>query len=260
MSADFARLSPPPGARIALVGGAGGIGLRLAEVAAGLGLRVAALDLPAALAAARLPDGVPGFAVDVTAPETLAEAFAALGELWGALDGLVYLTGYALVPSRPLQAVGDADWSALIETNLTGAFRSFLAARPLLERGQAAAVVTVSSTLGTFVMPGFGAYAASKAGLEALTRAIAVEGAPMLRANAVAPSAMDTAFVRGGTGRRPEPGAETWFDPVRYAAPIPMGRLAEVDDVIGPILFLLGPGARFVTGQVLTVSGGRHLR
>lgn len=258
-AAAFARLAPAPGFRLALVGGAGGLGRRLAEVAAAIGLAPAVLDLPAALADAPPPPGLPAFPVDVTDPATLAAAFGALAERWAALDGLVYLSGYALIPPRPLAEVGEGDWARLIEVNLTGAFRAFAAARPLLARAEAPAVVTVSSTLGAWVMPGFGPYAASKAGLEALTKAIALEGAPGLRANAVAPSAMATPFVTGGTGRAPEPGAEAWFEPARFAAPIPLGRLAEVDDVLGPILFLLGPGSRFMTGQVLVVSGGRHL-
>ena len=119
-------------------------------------------------------------------------------------------------------------------------------------------MVMVSSGLGFNVLPGFGPYAAAKAGLVGLTKALAAEGAPRIRANAVAPSAIETAFMRGGTGRgSDDPAAAAWFQGGDYARNFPLGRLAEVDDVVGPILFLLGTAARFMTGQTLHVNGGR---
>ena len=101
--------------------------------------------------------------------------------------------------------------------------------------------------------PGFGAYGASKAGLIALTKSIAVENAPDIRANVVAPGAVATAFLRGGTGRAE---ASVRLDVDAYARALPLGRIAEPSDVVGPILFLCGPGAAYMTGQVLWVNGG----
>jgi NAD(P)-dependent dehydrogenase (short-subunit alcohol dehydrogenase family) len=93
-----------------------------------------------------------------------------------------------------------------------------------------------------------------------LTKAIAMENGPAIRANVVAPSAVDTAFLGGGTADGGEqPGADSWFkqNVEAYVASIPLGRLATADDIVGPILFLAGPGSRYITGQVIHVNGGR---
>jgi 3-oxoacyl-[acyl-carrier protein] reductase len=91
----------------------------------------------------------------------------------------------------------------------------------------------------------------------ALTKAVAIENAPRIRANAVAPAAVDTAFLRGGTGRGgDEPGRAEHVDREAYVKAIPLGRIAVAEDVVGPILFLLGDASRFMTGQVLYVNGG----
>ena len=86
-----------------------------------------------------------------------------------------------------------------------------------------------------------------------LTKSIAVENAPLVRANVVAPGAVDTEFLRGGTGRG-EAGPR--LDVSAYAKTIPMGRIATPEDVAGPILFLCGPGSAYMTGQVLWINGG----
>jgi 3-oxoacyl-[acyl-carrier protein] reductase len=118
--------------------------------------------------------------------------------------------------------------------------------------------VQVGSGLGHNARPGFGAYAVAKAGIAALTRQLALELAPAIRVNTVAPSAVDTAFLRGGTGRSDEAQGAP-IDTEAYAAAIPMRRIAVAEDVTGPILFLLGDGARYVTGQVLHVNGGAYM-
>ena len=106
-------------------------------------------------------------------------------------------------------------------------------------------------------MPGYGPYGASKAGLIALTKSIAMEEAPLVRANAVAPGAVRTAFLEGGTGREGRAkGGGTRLDVAAYVRGVPMGRIAEAEDVVGPILFLLSGASGYMTGQVLWVNGG----
>ena len=106
-------------------------------------------------------------------------------------------------------------------------------------------------------VPGHGPYSVAKAGIIQLTRLLAQENAPTVRVNAVAPGAVDTAFLRGGTGRGGDDGAiERHVDPVAYVKSVPLGRLGVAEDIVGPILFLLGSGARYVTGQTLHVNGG----
>ncbi len=103
--------------------------------------------------------------------------------------------------------------------------------------------------------PGYGSYGVAKAGVIALTKLVAAEEAPLIRANAVAPAAVDTAFLRGGTAHG-APGQEMRLDLDAYLRTVPLARLATPEDVVGPILFLLSPAARYVTGQTLHINGG----
>jgi NAD(P)-dependent dehydrogenase (short-subunit alcohol dehydrogenase family) len=242
-------LVPPPDTRLAILGGAGGIGRALVAAAMALKLDVTVLDLPASLAAS----GIEGLPIDVADAASVAAAFAALaGRSGGAIDLFVNLAGFASDGSHVADQEPDA-WIAILAANLTGAFLAARAALPLLRAGRNPAIVNVASGLAARVMPGYGPYSASKAGLIALTKSLAVENAPWLRANAVAPGAVETEFLRGGTGR---PAAKQRLDVAAYTRTIPLGRIALAEDVVGPILFLLGPGAAYMTGQVLWVNGG----
>jgi NAD(P)-dependent dehydrogenase (short-subunit alcohol dehydrogenase family) len=91
-----------------------------------------------------------------------------------------------------------------------------------------------------------------------MTKTLALESAPAVRVNAVAPAAVDTAFLRGGTGRSDE-GGRSSIDTAAYAAMIPLRRLAVAEDVVGPVFFMLGPDSGYVTGQVLWVNGGGYM-
>jgi 3-oxoacyl-[acyl-carrier protein] reductase len=92
----------------------------------------------------------------------------------------------------------------------------------------------------------------------ALTKTFALEHAPRVRANAVAPGPVDTAFLRGGTGRSNEDAAPN-IDIDAFKALTPMRRIAVPDDIAGPVLFLLGPGSGYMTGQTLWVNGGAYM-
>jgi len=240
--------------RMAIVGGCGGIGQVLTEAALALDLRVTVLDLPASLQQAPPPAGAEAHPLDVTDPAGVAAAFAALP----GLDALVNLAGFT-VAKTPVETLDPTQWDEVVGANLTGAFLVARAALPLLRASGSAArpssLVHVSSGLAARLLPGYGPYSAAKAGLIALTKSIAVENAPLLRANAVAPGAVDTPFLSGGTGRGQ---AGPRLDVSAYASTIPMGRIAQPEDVAGPILFLCGPGAAYMTGQVLWINGGAH--
>lgn len=258
MARDWTRLTAPAGTRVAVAGGAGDIGRAVVAACRDNGHRVAVLDLPRSLTRHPAPEGALAVPLDATDPAAVAAAFAAIDTAWGAIDALIFLVGFTLTPPVKVEDVAPAQWDEVIAGNLRSAFLVAQAALPLLARGNAPAIVMVSSGLGFNVLPGFGPYAAAKAGVVALTKALAIEAAPAIRANAVAPSAIETAFMRGGTGRGPDdPAAGAWFQGGAYASAFPLGRLAAVDDVVGPILFLLGPAASFVTGQTLHVNGGR---
>jgi NAD(P)-dependent dehydrogenase (short-subunit alcohol dehydrogenase family) len=119
-------------------------------------------------------------------------------------------------------------------------------------------MVLMVSGLASHTRPGYGPYAACKAAMVSMTKTLALEAAPAIRVNAVGPGAVDTAFLRGGTGRSDEDQAPR-LDVDAYAAMIPLKRIAVAGDVVGPTLFLLGPDSAYMTGQVLWVNGGAFM-
>jgi 3-oxoacyl-[acyl-carrier protein] reductase len=220
-----------------------------------LGAKVAVLDLPASLE--RHPPHEVALIVplDVVDEASVISAFGQVEHAFEGLDGLVNLAGFTL-PRTPVAETTQSAWSTVLAANLEGTFLTCRAALPLLHRGTDAAIVNTSSGLALKPTPGYGPYSAAKAGVLALTRLLAQENAPQVRVNAVAPSAVDTAFLRGGTGRGGDAEVAARLDLEAYVRTIPLGRIAVPQDVIGPILFLLGPAAAYVTGQTLHVNGG----
>jgi len=237
---------------LAILGAAGGIGRALSIDAAARGWRVAALDLPASLE--RHPPAGPAFALDATDAAATAQGAAWARETLGRVDGFVALAGF-MSPPGPAAEASPETWREVIDGNLTA---TFLAARAFAGVMEAGAMVFAGSGLGHLARPGFGPYAAAKAGIAQLAKQLALELAPRVRVNTVAPSAVDTAFLRGGTGRSDEASGPP-IDVGAYARAVPLGRIATAEDVTGPILFLLSEDARYVTGQTLHVNGGTHM-
>jgi 3-oxoacyl-[acyl-carrier protein] reductase len=243
--------------RVAILGGCGGIGRSLVTALLAHGDSVAVLDLQVSLDRHPPPAGVLALALDGAAAASVDAAFGAIRSAWGALDGFVNLAGF-MIGVRPLRDVPPDDFDSVIDGNLRTTFLACKAAMPLLEAGEGASVVNIASGLAQFVRPGYGPYAASKAAMIALTKTLAHEHAPKVRCNLVAPGAVDTAFLRGGTGRSDETGTPT-LDVAAYSAMIPLKRIAMPEDVVGPIRFLLGPESRYMTGQCLWVNGGAYM-
>jgi NAD(P)-dependent dehydrogenase (short-subunit alcohol dehydrogenase family) len=253
---DLARLGPAPGTRMLVVGGAGGIGRALVAAGVETGLAMAVMDRREALDLHPAPAGVQSLAIDVTSRQSVEDAFAALP--WRDFASLVYLSGIPIFPPKPLTEVSLEEWDRVHDVNLRGAFLAAKLAAPFLQRAGGGTIVTCSSSQAYAPPRGVGAYVASKGGIVALTKSLAIELAPAIRANCVAPAAVDTDFLAGGTART-EAGSDEWFRRSReaYVATVPLARVGEVDDVVGPILFLAGEASRFMTGQVVHVNGGR---
>lgn len=172
---------------------------------------------------------------------------AAAREL-GQLDLIVANAGVWPAESVPLAALGDERWRTTLSVNLDGVFFTVRAALPIMRPG--GSVVIVSSTAGQRGEAGHADYAASKGALIALTKSLAVECAPAITVNCVAPGWIDTdmsgdAYADGGRER--------------INATIPLGRVASAEDVAGPIVFLCSPLARHITGEILNVNGGSVL-
>ena len=251
------NIHPEPGRRAVVAGGCGGIGRAVVEALVGLELKVAVLDHPRALERHAPPPAALALAADAARQDELLGAFKEVDRAWGGLDILIFLIGIPIIPPRPATEVTPEQWDEVMAINLRAAWSCACGALPLMGKAGGGAIVNVASSLAFNPNKGSSAYVASKGGLVALTKALAIENAPRVRANVVAPSAVGTEFLAGGTGRTRH--GDDWFQSgvSGYVGGIPLGRVAAPEDVVGPILFLAGDGARYVTGQVLHVNGGR---
>ena len=187
---------------------------------------------------------------DVAKPEEVARFARAAGEWKGRLDGVVTTAG--IFRGDRTEDVGPNDFVSVLRTDLEGTFRTIQSSLPFLKKSVRPAVVTVSSVLGAHAAIGGVAYQAAKAGVEQATRALALELAPRIRVNAVAPGYIRTDMNRDGHE-----------DPKFHAAVVaatPLGRWGEPDDVAPAVRYLLSLEADWVTGLVLGVDGGIPLR
>lgn len=236
---------------LVILGGAGGIGRALVPAASAAGFSPVVLDLAASLEAH--PASVASYVLDARDPDSVDAAAEALGD--GPIAGLVVLSGYMGAEADVIDT-DPAVWTDVLGGNLSMAFHAARSFAPRIAPG--GSLVLCGSGLGHRPRKGYGPYAVAKAAIAGLTRQLALELAPAARVNAVSPSAVDTAFLRGGTGRSDE-SAPLRFDAAAYAAAIPLERIAEPEDVVGPILFLLSPASGYMTGQVLHVNGGSYM-
>ena len=243
--------------RLCILGGCGGIGRSLVAGALGAGHDVAVMDLSAAIARHPPPSGTLVIEVDGADEASVSRAFGTITARWAALDGFVNAAGF-LIEKHALAETSAHEFDVMIEGNLRTTFLACKAAMALLEKGNEPSLVNIASGLGAFVRPHYGPYSAAKAAMIALTKTLALEHAPRIRVNAVGPGAVDTAFLRGGTGRSDEAGAPS-LDIDAYSAMIPLRRIAVPEDIVGPVLFLLGADSRYMTGQTLWVNGGAYM-
>ena len=250
---------PPAGTRVLVAGGCGGIGRAFVAAALAADLRVMVLDQPSALSGG-VPDGVDAIACDASDESQVVDACARVAARLGALDALVDLVGFTKEHVR-VEDMPAAEWDEITAGCLRSMFLVTRGALPLIRAGRAqgydpaaGGIVLASSTFGVRVaLPGYAPYAASKAGVIALCKALSIECAPSIRVNVLAPGAVDTAFLTGGTGRTPKRGR---LDAQQYAAQNPLGRLGTAADMVGPMMFMLSPSAAYMTGQTLHVNGG----
>ncbi len=252
---DFARMAPAAGSRMAVIGGCGGIGRALVRASLDLDLRVAVLDLPVSHERHGTPEEALYLPLDATRQGEVEAAFARLDEAWGGLDVLVNLCGFA-TPLAAIEETAPETFDEALAGNLRAVYLVALSGLPLLRKAGGGSIVNFASGLAFRAIPGLSPYAAAKAGVVAFTKALAVEQAPLIRANVVAPTAVETAFLTGGTGRGGDDSNERFLDFEAYVKTIPMRRIAVPEDIVGPVLFLAGNCSRYMTGQVLHLNGG----
>ena len=241
--------SPPKAALV--TGAARGIGLATAKRFLAEGWRVALLDierglLNGAFTGLARPDTTLALHCDVSDAAGVAASMEAVNKRFGRLDALVNNAGIAVF--APLLETSDADWSRILEVNLTGPFLCTKAAAPLLREHGGGAIVNITSISGLRASTLRSAYGTSKAGLAHLTKQLAVELASLgIRVNAVAPGPVDTAMAKAVHS------AEIRAD---YHDAIPLNRYGLEEELAEAIFFLCSERASYITGQVLAVDGG----
>jgi 3-oxoacyl-[acyl-carrier protein] reductase len=208
-------------------------------------------------------DSVDTLEIDVLEEASVQAAARSVLEIWDEVDAVVYVSGIG-DPDTPTLEYTVERWDTVQAVNLRGAFLAAKAFVPLIARGTGT-FVFMGSTVAIQPPPALGAYSASKAGLVAFAKSLAKELAPDVRVNVVSPGITETPFLAGGSGQGhgAEPvSGEAWFGEEAYQRRLAMilqGRLGDPDDIVAPTLFLLGPGARYITGQTIHVNGGLYL-
>ncbi len=238
-------------------GAASGIAAATARRFAAEGGRVAVVDRDRAGAdrvAAELPDGL-AIECDVSNEDSVAAAVATTDERFGRLDAVVSAAG--VVETDPIEDWDLARWNRFIGIHLTGTWLIAKHTVPLLRRAGSGSIVNFSSVAAIITQPNNVAYGAVKAGILGMTRQLAVEFAPEVRVNAIAPGRILTPmteplYVVRGDGDEAEG--------IRRALPkVPAGFIAVADEVAATACHLLSDDARFITGSTVVQDGGETM-
>jgi 3-oxoacyl-[acyl-carrier protein] reductase len=241
--------------RVVLVTGAAkGIGLRVARAFGREGARVGALDIDTAaidgLGRELAAEGREALALkaDVTAAAEIRQAVDAVLGRWGRIDVLVNNAGGFSVIRRT-EDIPDEEWESIFRLNVTSAFLCAKAVLPHMRRQRSGAIINLSSITGrASVVTVTSHYAAAKAAILGFTRHLAREVAhDGIRVNAVAPGTVATERFRAL--RSPE-------ESRRLADTVPLGRVAEPEEIADVILFLASDAAGYITGATLDINGG----
>jgi 3-oxoacyl-[acyl-carrier protein] reductase len=233
---------------VALVtGGSRGIGAAISHELARAGAKVAVNCRSGTEAADRVAGEIGGLVVqaDVSDPAEAQALIERVEEELGDIDALVNNAG--VTRDTLIARMSDDDWQAVIDTNLRGTFNTSRAVSRKMMRRRSGAIVNLSSVVGIHGNPGQANYAASKAGIIGLTKALARElGSRGVRVNAIAPGYITTELT------------DVLNDEQRglILGNTPLGRLGEPEDVAGAVRFLCSDDAAFITGEVLLVDGG----
>ena len=231
-----------------VTGSTRGIGLAIARAMHGAGAKVAIVGRDAERAravAAELGERTMGAGCDVAVAEQVEKALAAAESALGPIDVLVNNAG--LTRDNILLRLTDADWDAVLDANLKGAFHTTRTVIKGMMKRRSGRIINVTSIVGLVGNKGQANYAASKAGLVGFTKSVAKEYAGRgILANCIAPGYIDTDMTSG----LPDAAKATLLQDIA------LGRLGRPEDVAGVALFLASDLAAYITGQVLVVDGG----
>jgi NAD(P)-dependent dehydrogenase (short-subunit alcohol dehydrogenase family) len=242
---------------IVVTGGASGIGYECVKAYLKEGARVAVLDIRQ-LPAERYLQEVQGryldIACNVTIEANVAEAFQQIIDRWGTID-CIHNNAAVSAPSKALHETSVAEWNSLMDTNLFSIYLTTKFGIPHLKRSKGC-IINTSSMVGEIGQDMHAAYAATKGAINALTKSMALDYAPMgIRVNAVAPAGVWTPMLKQWAREQLHPEEiEKYLDEIH-----PLGYCPFGDVVADVCVFLASKMSRFMTGAVLPVSGGAEL-
>jgi NAD(P)-dependent dehydrogenase (short-subunit alcohol dehydrogenase family) len=238
------------GQRAVITGAASGIGLATARRFVEEGASVVLLDIDEdklVKAAAEL--GATSYAVDVTDADAVDHAFRDAADALGGLT--IAYNNAGIGDQAKLHAMSTERWHQIVSVCLDGVFHGIRSAVPLIRAAGGGTIVNTSSISGVRPASGEGAYAAAKAGVAALTATAALEYAPEIRVNAVAPGMIHTGLT--------DPLLSMDGTQEFMREKTPLARIGTPEDVADVVVFLCSPLARFITGQNIVVDGGMTL-
>jgi len=253
------------GLRVVVTGAASGLGLAMAEILSECGARVTLADVDAERLEAstrRLAargGAVRSFAVDVSNEAQVEGLIDDVVAAEGGLDavfanaGLAAVPGHAVEGGQQLQTVERADWDRVLGVNLNGVLFTMKHAAEVMKRQRSGRIVVTSSAAGLRPEPVvcYG-YTASKAAVLNVVRQAALELAPYgVLVNAICPGPFKGTRIGGGVTENPDPETERM-----WATTVPLGRMAEPDELKGLVLLLASPASSFMTGAAYLVDGG----
>jgi 3-oxoacyl-[acyl-carrier protein] reductase len=235
-----------------VTGGGSGMGAAIAETYAREGAHVAVVDVDGA-AAAKVARKIGNTAIaikcDVTKRADIDAAVLETASAFGGLNVLVNNAGVAHL-NKPVLDIDEKEFDRVFAVNVKGLFMFTQAVVPLM-KGKGGVIINIGSTAGLRPRPGLSAYNATKGAVHNLTKTLAVELAPdKIRVCAIAPVATDTPLLPTFLG--PAPGMRE-----KFIATVPLGRLATAQDIADAALFLASDEAKFLTGNIMEVDGGR---
>lgn len=231
--------------RLLVAGGGSGIGQACVRLAKAAGARVAATTMPGA--GETVPDAEFARDCDMRDDAQVDATVRGAATALGGIDAAIVTAG--IFELRGIGETGPEDWERIISVNLGGAYRVARTLAPIFQAKRGGSLVLFSSQIGLIGHRRATAYAASKGGVNALAKTLALEFASLgARVNAVAPGPVETPMT-----------AIARSDPARAAGlvdSIPLGRLGQADEIARTALFLASPAASFITGHVLVADGG----
>ena len=194
------------------------------------------------------PLGGAGMALDVTDAAAVSDLVAAVGERFAAPTILVNNAG--ITRDNILMRMKEGEWDDVIDTNLNALYRVSKACLRGMTKARWGRIINISSVVGSMGNAGQANYAATKAGGEGFTRALAKElGSRAITVNAVAPGFIDTDMTRALTDEQRD----------LMLGQIPLGRLGNAEEIAGVVAFLAGDAAGYITGETIHVNGGMYM-